>query len=194
MFDLDFNLYETVPIETIIKRLDSKIRVTFDIEKQKRQLENTIANPPKKNEVFKILSGRQGFSSIATIQYIADREDIEKLYVSTFRIGKKQIDIIEEIGIEECTFITSDLNSKDSRKYDYFNYTKNICDRNGWKLIPANNHTKIILMKTKENYYVIETSSNLNENPKMEQYSFENDKGLYEFYESFFNSFEEKGS
>lgn len=42
-------------------------------------------------------------------------------------------------------------------------------------------------MKTKnENYYVIETSSNLNENPKLEQFSWENDKELFEWYEKLF--------
>ena len=46
----------------------------------------------------------------------------------------------------------------------------------------TNNHSKIILAKTKHNFYVIETSSNLNENPKIEQFNFENSKRLYEFY------------
>lgn len=41
-------------------------------------------------------------------------------------------------------------------------------------------------MRTSENYYVLETSSNLNENPKIEQYSFENNKELYLFYYEFF--------
>ena len=46
-------------------------------------------------------------------------------------------------------------------------------------------------MRTKENYYVLETSSNLNENPKIEQYSFENSKELYDFYYDFFDKLEE---
>ena len=41
-------------------------------------------------------------------------------------------------------------------------------------------------METKKNYYVVETSSNLNENPKIEQFSFENDKELFLWYEEFF--------
>lgn len=41
-------------------------------------------------------------------------------------------------------------------------------------------------MKTKNNYYVVETSSNLNENPQIEQFTFENDKDLYEFYYDIF--------
>lgn len=37
-------------------------------------------------------------------------------------------------------------------------------------------------MKTPKNYYVVETSSDLNENPKMEQFSWKNDKELYNWY------------
>ena len=36
------------------------------------------------------------------------------------------------------------------------------------------------------NNYVIETSSNLNENPKMEQFSWENDRGLFDWYKKLF--------
>lgn len=41
-------------------------------------------------------------------------------------------------------------------------------------------------MKTKNNYYVVETSSNLNENPQIEQFTFENDKDLCQFYYDIF--------
>nr|DAI82559.1 MAG TPA: hypothetical protein [Caudoviricetes sp.] len=41
-------------------------------------------------------------------------------------------------------------------------------------------------MKTEKNFYVVETSSNLNENPKMEQFSFENDKSLFDWYKKLF--------
>ena len=46
-------------------------------------------------------------------------------------------------------------------------------------------------MRTKDNYYVLETSSNLNENPKIEQYSFENDEELYAYYYRFFKRLRE---
>ncbi len=41
-------------------------------------------------------------------------------------------------------------------------------------------------VQTPQNHYVIETSSNLNENPKMEQFNWENDKDLYLWYEALF--------
>jgi hypothetical protein len=70
--------------------------------------------------------------------------------------------------------------------YNYFDKIAQTCELNGWDVYVINNHSKIILMKTESNYYVLETSSNLNENPKIEQYSFENNKELYDFYYAFF--------
>jgi len=43
------------------------------------------------------------------------------------------------------------------------------------------NHCKIGLIKTKENYYVIEGSGNYSENEEVEQYIFENLKESYYF-------------
>lgn len=126
------------------------------------------------------------------IEYIGRREIIESLYVSTFRIGQKQMQVLDNLRkngqLKEAVFLTSDLNSKDAEQYNYFELCKKVCECNGWDLISINNHSKIILMRTEQNYYVIETSSNLNENPKLEQYNFENDKGTYEFYKGFFEA------
>jgi hypothetical protein len=57
-----------------------------------------------------------------------------------------------------------------------------VCERNGWRYASLKNHSKVILARTAENWFVIETSSNLNENPKIEQFSSENDAALFEFY------------
>ena len=40
-------------------------------------------------------------------------------------------------------------------------------------------------MDTELGKFVLETSSNLNENPKIEQFSFEKDEKLYDFYYNF---------
>jgi hypothetical protein len=44
------------------------------------------------------------------------------------------------------------------------------------------NHTKIALIKCKENYYVIEGSGNYSDNSEIEQYRFENNKQSYDFH------------
>ena len=56
----------------------------------------------------------------------------------------------------------------------------------GWDIYAINNHSKIILMRTRKNYYIVETSSNLNENPQLEQFSIENSKKVFDFYKSMF--------
>lgn len=63
-----------------------------------------------------------------------------------------------------------------------FSILDKICAQNGWDIRAVNNHSKVHLYDTDQGKFVIETSSNLNENPKMEQFSFEKDEELYNFY------------
>lgn len=49
-----------------------------------------------------------------------------------------------------------------------------------------NNHSKVMLFDTDAGKFVIESSSNLNENPKVEQFRLEKSAELFDFYNSFF--------
>ena len=51
-----------------------------------------------------------------------------------------------------------------------------------WKY--AKNHSKVILLDTDNGKYAVETSSNLNENPKIEQFCITCGKEVYEFYKA----------
>ena len=195
-FDIDLDMkVEPVylEIDAVVAKLNVKSRKTFCIESESMQLENLIKAPPTKNECYKMLSGKNGFSSIAVIQYIATREVIEELYVSTFRVGQAQMQVLDDLSdrIKKAVFITSTLQGVEQgkEKYNYGEFCADVCKKNGWTYLPYNNHSKVILMRTKKNYYVCETSSNLNENPKLEQYSFENNKQIYEFYLKMFDAF-----
>lgn len=173
----------------IVEKSRSKEIIAFNIKKEVSQIKEILIKPPTESEVYKIISGKGGFSSIALIRFILDNEDIEDLYCSTFRIGKKQINILNDAFFEgklkNVFLVTSNLQTESDQsqeKYNYYGHISEICRTNKWKLVNTNNHSKIILAKTKHNFYVIETSSNLNENPKIEQFSFENSQRLYEFY------------
>ncbi len=75
-----------------------------------------------------------------------------------------------------------------------FSIVKTICDEHGWHIHTLNNHSKVHLYDTDAGKFVLETSSNLNENPKIEQFSFEKDAELYEFYlKNMFNRVDEDG-
>lgn len=108
------------------------------------------------------------------------------------RIGKKEIETMITLHsagmLQNAAFIVDGIFSTDEGKsHDYYSEMTRACESEGWRFKVAKNHSKVILMQTKAgNYYVLETSSNLNENPKIEQFSFENDKQLYDFYWNFY--------
>ena len=194
--DLDLDLfgekpqtaYKEVELCGLVKKMKSKERIMMDVEAEARQLGQLIGSPPKADQVYKMLSVKGGFSTLSIIKYVADIEPIDELYVNTFRIGLKHFDELDRLHHEKklkmAHFITSTLQRDTDRLYNYFGEIKKKCERNKWELKVLDNHSKVVLMRTKNNYHVIETSSNLNENPKMEQFNWENDKGLFEWYEA----------
>lgn len=56
-----------------------------------------------------------------------------------------------------------------------------------FEMVVARNHSKIMLMKNELMNLVIESSANVNTNPRIEQTAIHNDAGLYEFYYEFFS-------
>lgn len=180
-------------------RAASKKRQVFKIGKSLKILDNLIKRPPEKDESIRAVSYEGGFSSISFITYIALKERVEELTASSLRIGTKQLAILEELRkegkLDKARFVFGTIMKEDekNKKYDYYNRLIDISRRNGWEYVAVNNHSKIILMKTNKNYYVLETSSNLNDNPKIEQFTFENDRELYEFYYILFDELMKEG-
>lgn len=192
--NLDFETkYHPVEINGLVKKMTSKKRAFFNVGRERNQLRALIGSPPNTKQCYKMISINGGFSTVGIISYVANLEPIEELYVSTFRIGKNHFKTLmklhERHKLNNCHFITS-VSQKEidatQEGYNYFEYISEKCEKLGWKLKIFNNHSKILLMKTKNNFYVVETSSNLNENPKTEHFSWENDKELYEWYLAIF--------
>lgn len=197
--DLNFEepTYREIDICGLVKKMKSKKRLMFNIRREVNQLAALIKLPPKNDECYKMLSVGGGFSSLAIIKFIAELETIDKLYVSTFRIGKAHFEELVRLRnkgfLKEAAFITSSTQERTDKQakykdseYNYYKFLTSKCLEFGWDLKTFDNHSKLILMKTSKNYYVVETSSNLNENPKMEQFSWENDKELFNFYLALF--------
>ncbi|MEG1185703.1 MAG: hypothetical protein RSD63_08735 [Eubacterium sp.] len=160
--------------------------------REKGELEEIMPELPEDDEVFKILSNG-GFSSIAFVKSVADKTRIDEMLATTLRVGRKHLEVIDVLykngAIGKVKFIIGSLMKNDSErgvKYGYYDDLKKKCDENGWEISISNNHSKILLMDTKKGKFVLETSSNLNENPKMEQFSFEKSEELFNMYMNFF--------
>ncbi len=168
-------------------------RKKFNIIKAKTELKELMPDLPE-NYVYKFISNG-GFSAISFVMLVAEATKINNLYVSSFRIGKKELQIIDTLHkkgiIENCCFAVGTLMKNDSeaiKKYGYYENFEKVCKDNGFRYCTVNNHSKIILFDTDVGKYILETSSNLNTNPKIEQFSFEKDDELFDFYKKCFES------
>lgn len=182
--------------ELIFKSLRAPSRRTFVLAESARMLDRiTEKQLPEPGEVYKFLSLSGGVSSISFVKWVAVHEPLVRFQASTLRIGAKQFRYLDQLAragkLGSARFILSSMQTDmDSRRgrYDYAADFARIAERNGWQTAVVNNHSKILLMATKSGKFVLETSSNLNENPKIEQYSFENNSELYDFYSAFFDA------
>lgn len=171
----------------------------FVLSSSVKDLKKEIGVELPTDEVIKLISLSGGIASLTFIKLVADVEPIEELTASTLRIGEKQFQYLETLAkskkLGKVRFFTSNMQANldtKNAKYNYLSRFENACKKYNWNVFVVNNHSKIILMSTKSGHYVLETSSNLNENPKIEQYSFENNKELYDFYYGFFDKLEER--
>lgn len=170
----------------ILRKVNKRKR--FNILLSVREIEGLLDRLPEDDEVFKFLS-TGGFSAISFIRFVARRTVIRRLTVSTLRVGKKEMQSMNVLHsgqrLDRAEFIIGSFmknDSKTGRRYGYYDLFEQICRKNGWAFAVAQNHSKLLLFNTDAGKFVIETSSNLNENPKMEQFSFERSTELYEFY------------
>lgn len=198
MLDLDFELdldfaLDLEEYEDIEQVQTKETRIYFDLEKSFARLRQKL-RLPKKDESIRTISPQGGWSSCSILMWLADQEQIEELTITTLRVGKKEMaalgDMIERGRIKRCKIVLCDIakenTSKGGKKYDYQETFETACADLGVEFVYKRNHAKVILARTKENFYVCETSSNFNENPKIEQFILSNSAEIYKFYKTQF--------
>ena len=141
---------------------------------------------PTAEESFVLMTNGK-FASVSFLLAVADKEPIRDCCISTFRVGKKEALALkrlhEAVRLERCRIIVSGLmGDGEDQRYTYYRTLVQVCEACGFDLRGLQNHSKVTLMRTDCNWYVLETSSNLNETPNIEQFRFENDEQLFEFY------------
>lgn len=196
MFDLDLDLDFALDLEEhedIEQVATKEKRIYFDLDESFARLRQKL-RLPEKGESIRTISPQGGWSSCSLLMWLADREQIEELTITTLRVGKKEMaalgDMIERGRIGRCKIVLCDISrentSKGGKRYDYQEAFETSCAEYGVDFVYKRNHAKVILAKTKENYYVCETSSNFNENPKIEQFILSNSEEIYKFYKTQF--------
>lgn len=155
----------------------------FSIATGTAQVLKEMESLPSESECFKFISDG-GFSSICFINAIAKKSRIDNLYISTFAVGKKEMLALKSLsdsGNLGRVFFLLQKQLLDN-KTGYAELFESIIQQKGWCYSDSPNHSKVLLFDTAAGKYVIETSSNLNKNPRFEQFSVEKDEELYRFY------------
>lgn len=151
-----------------------------------KSLNKEIKRLPTKEEFF-FLQSDTSFNAFTFIPLIGQFEKVEELYASTYSISRKVIDALSELNregiIENIHLMISDsLIKRNPKTIDYLKALTNSNFNCSFSWV----HAKVCILKTKDNYYVIEGSGNWAENAQYEQYLFANSKDLYEFRKKLF--------
>ncbi len=146
---------------------------------------NDVCIIPKKNEQSIIVTQRAVNSFDFILAMIAKHHEIDELIISFYRIGKKVINEIDSLFEKKLIPKVHLLINDGFPKLvpDCYNRIKEL-EGKSMQLFIENTHTKIILMKCKDNFYVIQGSGNLSINARIEQYIFFNDKNVYDFHKN----------
>ena len=155
------------------------VKATFEIIENLEEL-----GMPKKDEQIRFVTFKS-FNAVLFLNHICETEIIEHLILAVYSFNYDASvlinDLIKQGKIKKATILMSNLRNKAHREKEQI--TRDMLVNNpNVDLFFASSHAKIMAMKTqKNNHYILEGSGNLSFNSRIEQYCFDNNKGLFDF-------------
>lgn len=147
---------------------------------------------PKPGEQLRMITKR-AFNSIALIDMIARSERILETYICLYSIDFASGCLLDELAkagkLGKMTFLISNLMNQACKKKMMVVKEKFIKNEN-ITLVFAGSHAKILAIRTERNAYVVETSANMANNSRIEQYLLENSETMFNFHKSWIDHIE----
>lgn len=145
---------------------------------------------PKHGEQLRLITFRS-FNAAIFLAHITETEIIEEIMLVVYSINAEAAKLINDLilsgKIKKAKVLMSNLRNKAHRAKEQITRDSFVNNPNV-DLFFCSSHAKIISMKTdKGNFYTIEGSGNLSFNSRVEQYSIENNKALFEFNDRWTN-------
>ena len=138
---------------------------------------------PAPGEQFRVIT-RRNFNAIQFVQYIADQEGLAELRMVIYSINNHAAQILVDLLTQHnatATLLVSNLRNKAHREKEEL-VKKMFVDHPNISLFFCSSHAKIFSCRTPAgNYYTLEGSGNMAYNSRIEQYSIDNDRGLWDF-------------
>lgn len=161
---------------------------SFDLHTIKARQLSDLCGQPEENEQWRIITEKQ-FNAFNLILDVITNSNIEELYIAIYRINEPTVrtikDLIDSGKIKKATFIISNFFLQTKRPEQWAISLKNFCDANKDKCSSAyvHNHAKVICIRDdNDNHFVFEGSGNMNDNARIEQYLYENNKETFSIH------------
>lgn len=148
---------------------------------------NDLCQYPKKNEQYRIITEKQFNAYSLILSVLQNENSIDELLIAIYRINESTvnsiIDFIEAGKIKKASFVISNFFNQTKKPEKWALKLKDFADNNeNVKHCYIHNHSKVICINIKNDYYVFEGSGNMSDNARIEQYLYENNKQSYEFH------------
>lgn len=143
-----------------------------------------LTDLPKKDEHIFLISN-SFFNAYSFFQFILDKkQELDYVMFVSYSFNKQASlhlqKMLENNYIKKCDMImTSSLKGRYKDSYALLDYLEKTYDN--FNCTYTNNHAKILLCKTGDDYYSVTGSGNFALNSRIEQYHFINNKELFDF-------------
>lgn len=159
-----------------------------------KNLPDDLLRLPSPEEVF-FLDTENAFNAFTFIVMVAKTQSIKELFASTYSINIRVIESLMELHdhgfIDKINLMVSDsLIKRNPTTIDLLSAL--VKSRPNIKVIYTWNHSKVSLMQTEYNYYVVEGSGNWSENALIEQYVFTNSQMVFDGRKKMFDRISKK--
>lgn len=188
-FNFNYDIYGESPTkpEKIIQDRAIKRKIkNEEIHLKKANQLSQLCTIPLPNEQWRIITEKQ-FNAYALIKTMIEKGNIDELYLAIYRINEQTvnaiIEMIDEGKIKKATFIISNFFNQTKKPEAWARKLRGYCETSdNCKHAYVHNHSKIVCVKSNDNYYVFEGSGNMSDNARIEQYIYENNNLIYEFH------------
>ena len=181
MFDIDqICTNDTIPIDKSGILVEKFLYIHYQ---RIKSLKDLCGRLPVEMEMIHLWTIKS-FTAFTFIPYIIKYSGpIEEIYISTYSINIRVIDalvrLVDTGQVKQVVFFISDsIKSLQRKVYDHL---RAIVENKPLRVIYAWNHSKIMAIKSGENYFNVTGSGNFSENAQHEQYNFSKSRKGYEF-------------
>ena len=153
-----------------------------------RQLEECLDWHAEKGCAYHVISAGD-IDSLTFLKWVLRQQKAKKVYLSTWCMSLQDIEEVErwlELGVigEVDWFVGEIFPGSYQSCYEA---VERVCKKHGGRVAVYRNHSKVYAIKGDRFNCVIESSANINTNPRAEQTVITIDDGLYNFYAEYFD-------